>query len=144
MAVSSYLSEAAGGVVVAAVFREEEAAAAALDLLRSSGVRWQDISVAARDRALAERLADDRAWTPYRNRDGLLRRLVPGDMLPADLRRRFAAELKTGQIVIAAAADGQPADTLAALFAQARAARTEQWWQPPAKLFAPPELAGPF
>ncbi len=143
MAVSSYLSDVAGGVVVAASFPDEAAARAALDLLRSSGVRWQDISIVSRDRALADRVAGKDAWTPYRN-DGLLSRLRPGANVPSDLRRRFADELKGGALVIAAAADGQPPDTLAALFAQAKAARTAQWWQAPAALFAPPELAGPF
>ncbi|MDE3112031.1 MAG: hypothetical protein KGN00_01760 [Chloroflexota bacterium] len=143
MAVSSYLSEEAGGVVVAASFPHQAAAREALELLRSSGVRWQDISIVARDRGLAERVAGKEAWTPYRN-DGLLSRLRPGGNVPADLRRRFAGALKRGAIVIAVAADGQPPDTLAALFAQAKAAATEQWWQDPASLFAPPELAGPF
>lgn len=144
MAVSSYLPDVAGGVVVAAAFADEASAAAAVDLLRSSGVRWQDISVVARDRALARRIAADRAWTPYRNRNGLLHRLLPASPLPAELRSRFRDELGEGRIVVVAAADGQPPDTLAALFAQARSPRVEQWWQPPVALFAPPELAGPF
>ncbi len=143
MAVSSYLSDLAGGIVVAASFADEPAASAAVELLRASGVRWQDISVVARDRRVAERVAGDRAWTPYRA-DGLLARLRPGGSVPADLRRRFADALRRGAIVVAVAADGQPPDTLTALFGQAKAAGTEQWWQRPASLFAPPELAGPF
>jgi heat induced stress protein YflT len=143
VAISSYLSDAAGGVVVAASFPTEAEARVGLELLRASGVRWQDISIVARDRATAERVAGDQAWTPYRN-DGLLARLRPEASIPPDLRRRFADALRGGSIVIAAAADGQPPDTLAALFGQAKASRTDQWWQRPAKLFAPPELAGPF
>ncbi|MBU6424155.1 MAG: hypothetical protein KGJ98_01880 [Chloroflexota bacterium] len=143
MAVSSYLPDVAGGAVVAASFPHQAAAREALELLRSSGLRWQDISVVARDRALAERVAQKDAWTPYRN-DGLLSRIRPGGNVPSDLRRRFADALKRGAVVIAVAADGQPPDTLAALFAQAKAAQTAQWWQQPARLFAPPELAGPF
>lgn len=145
MATSSYLPETAGGMVVASSFADEASAGAALDLLRSSGVRSQDISVVARDAALARRIAGERAWTPSRARNGsLLGRILPGPRLPADLRRRFDADLRAGHVVIAAAADGQPPDTLAALFAQAKAGRVEQWWQPPAELFAPPEDAGPF
>jgi hypothetical protein len=142
VAVSSYLSDVAGGVVVAALFRDEGAANAAVELLASSGVRWQDISVIARDDALAERLAAQRAWTPQRNAKGL-RRLLRAD-LPSELRKRYGRPLREGAIVIVVAADGQPPDTLAALFAQANGERVEQWWQEPASLFAPPDLAGPF
>lgn len=143
MATSSYLSDVAGGMVVACAFADEAAASGAIDLLRSSGVRAQDISVVARDRALAERLADDRAWTPFRN-DGVLRRLMPGAGAPADVRRRYGDALRAGRVVVVVAADGQPPETIAALLAQARGDPIEQWWQRPARLFAPPELAGPF
>lgn len=143
MATSSYLPDVAGGMVVASAFGDAAAASAAIDLLRSSGVRAQDISVVARDRAAAERLAGDRAWTPYR-RDGLLRRFLPGGTVPADVRRRYGDALRAGELVVIVAADGQPPDTIAALFGQARARRVEQWWQRPAALFAPPEQAGPF
>jgi len=64
--------------------------------------------------------------------------------LPRDVRRRYRAELAAGQVVIVAAAGGQPADTLAALLARAGGRLVDQWWQEPADLFAPPELAGPF
>lgn len=144
MAVSSYLPDVAGGVVVACAFADEASAGAAVDLLRSSGVRHQDLSVVARDGRLARRVAGDRAWTPARNANGLLRRLLPGSRLPAEIRRRYRDALAAGRIVIVAAVDGQPADTIAALFAQAKGDRIEQWWQAPADLFAPPELAGPF
>lgn len=145
MAVSSYLQDTAGGMVVAAETVDEASAVAAIELLRSSGVRAQDISVVARDEGLAERIAAARAWTPFRGSGrGLLRRLRPGRRLPADLRRRYGKAIRDGRIVLIVAADGQPPDTVAALFAQARAERIEQWWQAPAALFAPPELAGPF
>lgn len=143
MATSSYLPDQAGGMVVASAFADEASASAAIDHLRSSGIRMQDISVVAQSAALARRLAADRAWTPARN-DGVLRRLMPGGGLPADLRARFRDELRRGQVVIVVAADGQPPDTIAALFAQARGERVAQWWQRPADLFAPPEEAGPF
>lgn len=142
MAVSSYLPETAGGTVVAAAFPGEAAASAAIDLLRSSGVRYQDISVVASDTKLAERLAGGRAWTP--SRGGLLRRLLPGQGLPGDLRRRYRDALRDGRVVIVVAEGGQPADTIAALFTQAKGERVEAWWQGPAAIFAPPELAGPF
>lgn len=144
MAVSSYLPGVAGGVVVACAFADEASAGAAIDLLRSSGVRRQDLSVVARNGGLAERVAGDRAWTPGRNANGLLRRLLPGSRLPGELRSRYRDALAAGRIVIVAAVDGQPADTIAALFAQAKGDRIEHWWQAPADLFAPPELAGPF
>jgi hypothetical protein len=142
MAVSSYLSDVAGGMVVGASFADERAADAGLALLASSGVRPQDISVIAQDRALAERLAAERAWTPGRNANGFAR-LLPS-RLPSELRQRYGAVMRDGRIVVVAAADGQPPDTLAALLAQANAEQVEQWWQPPAALFAPPELGGPF
>jgi non-ribosomal peptide synthetase component F len=142
VAVSSYLSDVAGGMVVGASFPDEASASAALDLLSSSGVRPQDISVIARDPVLAERLAAARAWTPARSARGLMR-FAPR-RLPAELRTRYGAEMQAGRVVILVAADGQPPDTLAALFGQVKADHVEQWWQTPADLFAPPDLAGPF
>lgn len=146
MAVQSYLPDVAGGMVVGSVFADDDAANAGIDLLRSSGVRGQDISVIARDARRAERLAGERAWTPSRSAKGpaFLRRLRPGGRLPAEVRRRYGDPLRQGQVVILAAADGQPPDTIAALLGQANGGRIEQWWQAPAALFAPPELAGPF
>lgn len=146
MAVSSYLPDVAGGIVVGGAFTDEGAASAAIDLLRSSGVRSQDISVLARDGTRAERMAGDRAWTPSRNANGpaLLRRVLPGGRLPGEVRRRYGQALRSGHVVILVAADGQPPDTISALLAQTNAERVERWWQPPASLFAPPELAGPF
>lgn len=146
MAVSSYLPDVAGGVVVGAAFPDDDPASAAIDLLRSSGVRRQDISVLASHTPRAERIAGDRAWTPSRNASGppILRRLWPGGALPRSVRQRFGRALRDWQIVVLVAADGQPPDTVSALFQQAGASRVEQWWQEPAPLFAPPELAGPF
>ena len=146
MAVQSYLPEVAGGMVVGAVFDDDASLTAALELLRASGVRAQDISVLARSDARADRLAGGQAWTPSRNASGprLLRRLRPGGGLPSEVKRRFGEPLGRDKIVVLVAADGQPPDTLAALLQQAKAARIEQWWQSPAALFAPPELAGPF
>jgi hypothetical protein len=142
VAVSSYLPETAGGTVVGAGFPDEASAGAALELLASSGVRWQDISVIARDAAVAERVAGQRAWTPQRSAKGLAR-LLRG-RLPSELRRRFSNDLRAGRIVLIVAADGQPADTIAALLVQAKGEHLADWWQSPAALFAPPELAGPF
>ena len=142
VAVSSYLPDAAGGMVVGAAFASGDAASAALDLLASSGVRPQDISVIARDGGLAESLARDRAWTPQRSARGIAR-LMPRP-LPSELKRRYAPALRDGDVIVVVAADGQPPDTLAALFEQAKGDMIEQWWQTPARLFAPPELAGPF
>src|SRR5258708_10321614 len=64
--------------------------------------------------------------------------------VPRDVRARYRKALAEGNVVIVAAATGQPADTLAALLGQAGGALVDQWWQQPADLFAPPELAGPF
>jgi hypothetical protein len=146
VAVQSYLPDVAGGMVVGGVFDDDAAAGAALDLLGSSGVRAQDVSVLARDPARAERVAGQRAWTPARNASGppILRRLRRGGGLPGDVKRRYGNDLRAGKVVILIAADGQPPDTVAALLDQAHASRVQQWWQQPAALFAPPELAGPF
>ncbi len=142
---SSYLPDVAGGPVVAGSFDDDRAAEAALDLLHASGVRWQDLSVVARDGARAVRIAGERAWSPFRG-DALppLLRLLPSGRLPSELRRRFSDAMRSGRIVIAAAADGQPPDTLAALLSQAGANDVQEWWQGPSTLFAPPELAGPY
>lgn len=146
MAVQSYLPEVAGGMVVGGLFDDDASASAALELLRSSGVRAQDISVIARAPARAEVLAADRAWTPSRNASGppVLRKLIPGGGLPREVKRRYGEPLRRDKVLLLIAADGQPADTIAALLEQAKAARIQQWWQSPASLFAPPELAGPF
>jgi hypothetical protein len=146
MATTSYLQEIAGGMVAAAAFEDDDAAVSAVALLRESGVHEQDISVIARDRRRAELLAGDRAWLPGKGWSGLmdrLRRLINGG-IPKDVRSRYAKALRSGQIVVVAAAGDQPADTIAALLGQARGSLVDMWWQQPTLLFAPPELAGPF
>jgi hypothetical protein len=118
----------------------------AITLLRQSGVREQDISVIARDRRRAELIAGDRAWLPGKRWGGLTRRLtgmLKGG-LPKEIKSRYGKALRSGQVVLIAAAGDQPPDTIAALMRQARGDLVEMWWQRPTELFAPPELAGPF
>jgi heat induced stress protein YflT len=146
VATTSYLQEIAGGMVAAAAFEDDDAAVSALRLLRESGVHEQDISVIARDRRRAELIAGDRAWLPGKGWGGLmarLRRLINGG-LPKEITSRYAKALRTGQVVIVAAAGDQPPDTIAALMRQAHGDLIDMWWQQPTLLFAPPELAGPF
>jgi hypothetical protein len=145
VAVSSYLPDVAGGMVAAASFADDAAAQSAIALLADSDVRPQEISVVARDASRAARIAADRAWYPGKDEHGpsrLLHRLAHRQ--PRAVRTRFGAELAAGRVVVIAAAGGQPADTLAALLARAGGRLVDQWWQEPADLFAPPELAGPF
>ena len=151
MATASYLEAAAGGMVSGAAFDDDDAAVQAVTLLRESGVREQDITVLAADAERAALVAGDRAWLPYREWRGvrarmakMLSRAMPGGGLPKEIKRRYGRALRSGQVVVIAAAGGQPPDTIAALFDQARGASVEQWWQSPSRLFAPPELAGPF
>jgi hypothetical protein len=70
--------------------------------------------------------------------------MVMGGGLPKEVRKRYGKALRSGKIVVIAAAGGQPSDTIAALFEQVRGENVEQWWMTPSYLFAPPELAGPF
>ncbi|MDP9320765.1 MAG: hypothetical protein M3P16_06695 [Chloroflexota bacterium] len=145
MAVSSYLQDVAGGMVAAASFADDAAAERALAILADSDVRPQEISVIARDPDRAARIAGERAWYPGKSDRGLgklLGRVV--HRLPRAVRERYRTELDAGRIVIMAAAGGQPAETLAALLSRAGGGLVDQWWQEPADLFAPPELAGPF
>lgn len=145
MAVSSYLPDVAGGMVAAASFADEVAAANAIEILTQSDVRPEEISVIAADPARAASIAGDRAWYPGKDARGaarILRRVA--HRLPRAVRQRYRKELGAGRIVIVAAAGGQPSDTLAALLARAGGSLVDQWWQKPADLFAPPELAGPF
>lgn len=151
MATASYLEAVAGGMVTGAAFDDDDAAVQAVTLLRESGVREQDITVLAADRERAELIAGDRAWLPFKRWNGMrallakiLAKVVPGGGLPKEVRERYARALRSGQIVVIAAAGGQPPDTIAALFEQARGEAVDQWWQSPTYLFAPPELAGPF
>ena len=146
MATTSYLQEIAGGMVAAAAFEDDDAAVSALTLLRESGVHEQDISVIARDRRRAELIAGDRAWLPGKKWGGLqarLQTLINGGV-PRDVTRRYKKALRSGRIVIVAAAGDQPPDTIAALMKQAGGDLEDMWWQQPTLLFAPPELAGPF
>jgi ribosomal protein S16 len=145
VAVSSYLPDVAGGMVAAASFEDDAAAQNAIGILADSDVRPQEISVIARDASRASRIAGEGAWYPGKDERGpakMLHRL--GHRLPSEVRGRYRTELAAGRIVIVAAAGGQPADTLAALLARAGGRLVDQWWQQPADLFAPPELAGPF
>ena len=147
MATASYLPDVAGAMAAGACFAAEAVAGAAVDLLHDSGVRPQDLSVIAGGRGLAARIARDRAWYPGKARGGplaMLARLLPGGGLPPEIRSRYGADLAAGRIVVVAVAGGQPPDTLAALLAQAGGTGVDQWWQRPAPIFAPPELAGPF
>jgi hypothetical protein len=133
-------------MVAAAAFEDDDAAVSAVTLLRESGVHEQDISVIARDRRRGGLGGGVRAgrggpgWSGLMDR---LRRLINGG-LPKDIRSRYAKALRSGQIVVVAAAGDQPADTIAALMGQARGSLVDTWWQQPTLLFAPPELAGPF
>jgi hypothetical protein len=147
MATTSYLEAVSGGMVAAAAFSDDDAAVQAVTLLRDSGVREQDIAVLASNPKRAELVAGGRAWLPGKGWGGLryrLRKLLPGGIIPRDVRKRYASALSEGKIVVVAAADGQPPDTIAALMQQARGEAVDQWWQVPTYIFAPPELACPF
>ena len=141
-------------MVAAASFATDGAARQAVEILVTSDVLPQEISVITRDEARSRRLAGDKAWYPGKDVRGLGRivrrvrvirliRLIGGG-LPADIRRRYGADLAGGGVIVVAAAGGQPADTLAALLTRVGGRLVDQWWQPPADMFAPPELAGPF
>jgi hypothetical protein len=151
MATTSYLDAVAGGMVAGAAFEDDDAAVQAVTLLRESGVREQDITVLAADPERAALVAGDRAWIPFKKWRGLrvllakmLAKVLPGRGLPHEVRERYGRAIRAGQVVVVAAAGGQPPDTIAALLEQARGTTVDQWWQSPAYLFAPPELAGPF
>src|SRR6266511_4888648 len=145
MATTSYLEAVSGGMVAAAAFSDDDAAVQAVTLLRESGVREQVICVLVSNSQRAELVAGGRAWLPGKGWRGLryrLRKLLPGGIIPRDVRKRYAQALNDGKIDVVAAADGQPPDTIAALLHQARGEAVEQWWQSPTYIFAPPELAG--
>ena len=150
MSVQSYLPETVGGVIVAAIFADDHLAQNAVDVLHSSGVRPEDMSVIARDRTRATLLAGDKAWTPWRNEPtGRLAKLVaalplPRRGLPKEIQKRHGPGIAAGHIVVVVAAGGQPPDTLEALLTQAGGTDVGSWWSRPAAVFAPPELAGPF
>ena len=145
MAVSSYLPDVAGGMVAAAAFADDAAADRAIEILGQSDVRPEEISVIARGPSRAARIAGTRAWYPGKDERGAARMLHRfARRLPAAVRVRYGGALADGQVVIVAASGGQPSDTLAALLTRAGGSSVDQWWQEPADLFAPPELAGPF
>jgi hypothetical protein len=145
VAVSSYLPDVAGGMVAAASFADDAAAENALAILAQSDVRPQEISVIAKDEERMRRLAGERAWYPGKDERGAARVLHKVmHRLPKNVRERYRTELDAGKIVIVVAAAGQPSDTLAALLSRAGGSLVDQWWQQPADLFAPPEMAGPF
>ena len=133
-------------MVAAAAFEDDDAAVSAVTLLRESGVHEQDISVIARDRRRAELIAGDRAWLPGKGWSGMMARLQKflNGGVPKEITTRYKDALRTGKVVVVAAAGDQPPDTIAALMRQARGDLEDMWWQQPTLLFAPPELAGPF
>jgi len=133
-------------MVAAAAFEDDDAAVSAVRLLRESGMQEQDISVIARDRRRAELIAGGRAWLPGKGWGGLLARLqkLTNGGVPKDITARYKKALRSGQVVVVAAAGDQPPDTIAALLRQAGGDLDAMWWQKPTQLFAPPELAGPF
>ena len=133
-------------MVAAAAFAHQDAAIAAIALLRESGVRAQDISVVTNDQRRGALVAGDRAWLPLKGWRGLMARVARATTggVPKEVKRRYAKVIHEGRVVIVVAAGGQPSDTIAALLAQSHGDLIDQWWQPPAMLFAPPELAGPF
>jgi hypothetical protein len=146
MATTSYLQEIAGGMVAAAAFEDDDAAVSAVTLLRESGVHAEDISVIARNRRRAELIAGDRAWLPGKGWSGMMARLQRflNGGVPKEITSRYKKAIRSGQIVVIAAAGDQPPDTIAALLRQAHGDLDDMWWQQPTLLFAPPELAGPF
>jgi len=146
VATTSYLQELAGGMVAAAAFDDDDAAVSAITLLRESGMHEQDISVIARDRRRAALIAGDRAWLPGRGWTGMMARLqkLMNGGIPKDVTARYKKALRSGHVVVVAAAGDQPPDTIAALLQQTRGDLEDMWWQRPTLLFAPPELAGPF
>src|SRR6266508_755352 len=94
MATTSYLEAVSGGMVAAA-FSDDDAAVQAVTLLRESGVREQDISVLASDAQRADLVSGGRTWLPGQGWRGLryrLRKLLPGGIIPRDVRTRYRSE----------------------------------------------------
>lgn len=141
MALNSYLPEEAGALVAAGAFADEPSAIAAVRALRDVGLRAQDVSVLAGSGAVARRIAKEAgAYARRRSRVAL-----PFGGLPREVRTRYGKLLRRGRIVVIAASDGQPADTLATVLERvAKASHVAVWWQEPADIFAPPEQGGPL
>ena len=142
MALNSYLPDEAGALVAAGAFDDEAAAVAAVRALHDVGLRRLDISVLANDVGVARRVAaDGGAYAPRRSRLPLPFRR----WLPREVRHRYGRALGRGRIVVVAASDGQPADTLATVLERVAKARdVAVWWQEPTEIFAPPEQGGPL
>lgn len=141
MAVQSYLPERAGSAVAGAAFASDEDAVAAIRLLHNIGLRWQDVSVLAADADRAgtvARLAD--AWTPRRSKFSPPFR----GRQPKSIRARYGGALDAGAIVVIAASNDQPEETIAAVLEGAKGADVMTWWQEPAGIFPPPEVGGPL
>lgn len=141
MAVQSYLEERAGGMVAAGVFGTDEEAVAALRALHDLGLRWQDLTVLAADAERAATIARaGEAWTPKPSPFPLPFR----GRLPKSIRARYGGAFDAGRVVIVAAANDQPEETVAAVLEQAKGADVQTWWQEPSDVFAPPEVGGPL
>ena len=142
MALNSYLPDEAGALVAAGAFADEAAASAAVRALRDVGLRPLDISVLASDGAMARRIAAEAgAYAPRRSRFPFPFRA----RLPRDVRTRYGKALDRGRIVVVAASDGQPADTLATVLERvAKGENVGVWWQTPSAIFAPAEQGGPL
>src|SRR5207249_3349686 len=110
VALNSYLPETDGALVAAGAFPDEASAIAAIKELRGLRLRRQDVTVLASDGDVARRVAAaGEAFTPRRPRLPLPFR----SGLPKEVRRRYGRALDAGSIIVVAASDGQPADTLA-------------------------------
>ena len=142
MALNSYLPETDGALVAAGAFADEASAIAAVKAMRDLGLRRQDVTVLAADGDVAVRVAAaSGAFTPRRPRMPLPLRFS----LPKEVRRRYGRALEAGSIVIVAASDGQPADTLATVLDRvAKGQDVGVWWQEPTSIFPPATEGGPL
>jgi len=142
VALNSYLPEEAGGLVAAAAFDDEAGAIGGVRALHDVGLRRQDVAVIAKDGARARHVATEAgAYAPRRSR--VMLPFLGG--LPKAVRIRYGKALDEGKIVVIAASDGQPADTLATVLERvAKGTNVGTWWQEPAGIFPPPEEGGPL
>jgi hypothetical protein len=142
VAVNSYLPEAEGALVAAGAFHDEDSAIAGVKALRDLGLRRQDITVLANDGAAARRVAA--AGDAYAPRRSPLPLPFFG-ALPKEVRRRYGKALRAGHIVVVAASDGQPADTLATVLERvSKASDVGVWWQGHTSIFPPATEGGPL